>query len=357
METLRNIRNRLPIKDQALFAKRLAFLIQAGIPMRESLVMIRSQTRKKFYASILDTIIYHVSNGQSLSVSLGRFKRTFGDFTINIIGFGEESGTLPENLEYIARELTKRQALRKKIIAAAVYPIIVGTAMVGIVVFLMVYLFPKIIPIFKSVNLDLPVSTRIIITVSDAVSRYGLIGLTLVVIISIIFLIVLKKSSSVRFYYNKALLKIPVIGKVIKDYNLANFTRTFGLLMKSGVNIIEALPILRKTTANPLYAGEFRTLSDTVARGEKISGCLEKTRELFPDTVTYLIAAGEQSGSLAASLLYLSEMYEGELDDFTRNLASAVEPVLMILVGAIVGFIAVSIITPIYGITQNLTPK
>jgi len=177
--SLQNISfTRLSIKDQTFFVKRLSFLIKAGIPMRDSLVMIREQTKKKGYATILDTVIMSVSNGQNLSTSLAKFKNVFGDFTINIIGFGEESGILSENLEYVADELKKRQALRKKIISASVYPIIVTIATIGIVTFLMVFLFPKVLPIFASLNYNLPVSTRIVLAVSNFISNWGILTLS-----------------------------------------------------------------------------------------------------------------------------------------------------------------------------------
>ena len=325
--------------------------------MRESLVMIREQTRKKGYALILDTVIANISNGQNLSTSLARFKNTFGEFTINIIGFGEESGILSENLEYIAEELKKKQALRKKIISASVYPIIVTIATLGIVTFLMVFLFPKILPIFASLNYDLPLSTRIVIALSNFVGNYGFITITSLFIVIVAFLITLKKSDIVHFYFDTLLLKIPVIGKITQDYNMANFTRTMGLLLRSGVTMGEALPISMKTTPNLVYRKEFKMLSTVVNRGAKISTYLSKKGKLFPDIVTQIISVGEHSGNLSNSLIYLSEMYEAEIDDFTKNLSSMVEPILMIIMGILVGFIAISIITPIYGITQHLQPK
>lgn len=349
--------NRLSIKDQAFFVKKLSFLIKAGIPMRESLVMIREQTRKKGYALILDAVIDNVSNGQNLSTSLARFKNTFGDFAINIIGFGEQGGILSENLEYVAEELNKKQALRKKIISAAIYPIIVTIATLGITIFLMVYLFPKIMPIFTSLNMDLPLSTRIVISISKFVSHYGFLSIAFLVIMLIAFLITLKKSQTVHFYFDKFLLKIPIIGKIIQDYNVANFTRTMGLLLRSGITMSEALPISARTTSNLVYKKEFKMLSSVVNRGAKISTHLVKQKKLFPDIVVQIISVGEHSGNLSNSLIYLSEMYEGEIDDFTKNISSLVEPVLMIFMGILVGFVAISIITPIYGITQHLNAK
>ena len=138
---------------------------------------------------------------------------------------------------------------------------------------------------------------------------------------------------------------------------MANFARTFGLLLKSGVAMSEALSISVKTTPNLVYKKEFKILAGVVNRGAKISTHLNKRRDLFPDLVTQIISVGEHSGNLANSLLYLSEMYEAEIDDFTKNLSNMVEPALMIIMGMLVGFIAVSIITPIYGITQHLNAR
>lgn len=349
--------NRLSRKEKIFFIKRLSFLIKAGIPILESLVVIRKQTLKKGYILILDTVIEDVSNGQNLSNSLGKFKSTFGEFAINIIGFGEQSGILSENLEYVADELKKKQILQKKIISAFFYPAIVTIATIGIVAFLMIFLFPKILPIFKSLHYNLPISTRIVIAFSIFINNWGFMVLLFIIFVTIIFLIFLKKNLTVRFYFDKFILKIPIIGKVIKDYTLANFTRTIGLLLCSGIAVNEALPIATKTTHNLVYKKEFEELLNVINRGSKISTYLEKSRDLFPDILIQIISVGEYSGNLSNSLIYLSEMYEVEIDDFTKNLSNLIEPVLMIIMGVLVGFIAISIITPIYGITQHLQPK
>ncbi len=302
-------------------------------------------------------MIDNVSNGQNLSVSLARFKNTFGEFAINIIGFGEQGGILSENLEYIADELKKRQALRKKIISASIYPIIVTVATFGITGFLMIFLFPKILPIFTSIKMDLPISTRIIIAVTKFFSNYGLVTIASLIVIITALIITIKKSEKVHYYFDYFLLKIPVIGKIVQDYNIANFTRTMGLLLRGGITMGEALPISAKTTKNLVYKQELKALAAVVNRGARISTYLIQSRKLFPDIVTQVISVGEYSGNLSNSLIYLSEMYEAEVDDFTKNISGLVEPVLMICMGVLVGFVAISIITPIYGITQHLQPK
>jgi type IV pilus assembly protein PilC len=348
---------RLSTADQTFFIKRLSFLIKAGIPMLESLHMIREQTRSKGHIKILDVIIQDVANGQNLSTSLTKFKKTFGEYAINIIGFGEASGILSENLEYLAEELRKRQALRKKIISAFIYPAIVTVATLGITGFLMVYLFPKIMPIFNSIHMDLPLSTRIIIFLSNFIRHYGLLAIGFIAAIIIGFTVLLKRNTKVHFYFDKYVLKTPILGKIIQDYNLANCTRTMGLLLRSGITVSEALPITAKTTLNLVYKKEYDTLASVVNRGEKISSYLKKDRSLFPDVMTQVVYVGERSGNLSNSLIYLSEMYEAEVEDFTKNISGLIEPILMIFMGILVGFVAISIITPIYGITQHLQPK
>jgi len=348
---------RLSIKDQMFFAKRLSFLVRAGVPLLESLHMIKEQTRSKKFEHILIPIIDDVSNGQFLSKSLAKFRHLFGDLAINIISIGESGGVLSANLEYLAEELKKREALRRKVIGAFVYPIVVIFATLGITSFLMIYLFPKIIPIFSSLNATLPFSTRFLIFLSNFLQNYGFILLISFILSIIIFFVAIKKSKIIHFLVDKYILKIPIIGGVVQYYNIANSTRTLGLLLKSGLTLNEALMITSKTTKNLIYQREFEILSKVANRGEKISNHLKIDRKIFPDIVHQIVAVGERSGNLASSLVYLSELYESEVDDFTKNLSNLIEPILMIFMGILVGFVAISIITPIYSITQHLSPK
>ena len=341
-------------KDQTFFIKRLSFLVKAGVPVLDSLHMIKEQTRKKGYVRILDAIILDVSNGQQLSTSLAKYPNMFSDFSINIISFGEASGILSENLDYLADELRKKEVLKKKVIGAFVYPIVVTLATFGITGFLMIYLFPKIMPVFQSLHIKLPLSTRIVIFLSEFIRHNGIYIFFALVSAVLGFMFVLKKSKTFHFYFDKFILRIPLIGNIIRDYNLANSTRTIGLLLKGGVTVSEAIPIAERTSSNLVYREEFKKLSVSINRGDKISLYLGTRRHLFPDVLSQIISVGERSGNLSNSLIYLSELYESQVDDFTKNLSSLIEPALMIIMGILVGFIAISIITPIYSITQNL---
>lgn len=347
---------RLSMKEQTFFAKRLSFLAKAGVPILEGLHMIREQTLGKGYAKVMDSVISDVSNGQYLSTSLGKFKNVFGEFAINIISVGESTGTLSENLEYLAEELKKKQALKRKVVGAFVYPIIVTLATLGITTFLIMYLFPKIMPVFMSLHMKLPLSTRIIIALSNFLREHGFALLLGIILFFIVFMTTLKKSKKFHFLFDSVLLRIPVLGQLIAYFNLANMSRTLGLLLKSGLTLSEAIPITEKTTKNLVYKRQYQKLDTVVNRGEKISTYLKSRKGLFPDTFSQIVAVGERSGNLPHSFMYISELYEAEVDDFTKNLSQMIEPILMVVMGVLVGFIAISIITPIYGITQNIHP-
>lgn len=325
--------------------------------MLESLMMIRDQTRHKGYVGILDTVIKDVSNGQYLSKSLSKFRHIFGDFSINIISFGESTGILSDNLVYLAEELKKKSTLRKKVLGAFIYPAVVVFATIGITGFLIIYLFPKIMPVFASLRVELPLSTRIVIFLSNFLITYGLELFVSLAFIIVAFIVAMKKVSTFRYYFDKVIMKAPIIGVVIKNYNLANATRTMGLLLKSGITFSETLEITTKVSGNLVYKKEFKAMAKVVNRGELVSVYLAKNRKLFPDVLTQIISVGERTGNLSNSFLYISKLYESEVDEFTKNISTLIEPALMIVMGIMVGFIAISIITPIYSITQNLSPR
>ena len=342
------------IKKQTFFAKRLSFLIKAGLPILDSLHVIKKQSKLASETRIFNSIIDSVANGQSLANSLSRFEGVFGGFAINIIKSGESSGNLTMNLNYLADELRKKEILKNKILSAMLYPIIIILATFLITVLLIVYIFPKILPIFASLHAKLPLSTRIVIFVSDIFRNYGLYILLIALFLFSACFLLIKYVGKIKFFYHGMLIRIPFIRGVVGNYNLSNFTRTLGLLLKSEISIGESLLIASDTIDNVQYKQAISVIADEVQKGKNLSECMTAYPVLFPDMVCHLIAVGEKSGSLSNSLMYLSEFYENEFDDITKNLSSAIEPVLMILMGILVGFIAISVITPIYEITNNL---
>ncbi len=347
---------KLSLKEQVAFTTRLSFLIKADVPIIESLRMMHKQTKSKNRARILNKVIQDVSNGQYLSDSLAKFNNTFGDFAINLIRVGEEGGMLDQNLQYLAVELKKRQELKKKIIGALVYPVFVSIATLGVTGLVMVYVFPKIMPIFTSLGGKLPLATRMLIGLSNFLLNYGFYFAFAVAGLAVVTTIVYKKVKPFNRVVNKGLLVIPVFGHLGKSYHMANFCRTFGLLLNSHVSIVSAANITANATANIVYKEELQRLSLEISKGKKISDHIEGKTILFPDMVPQMVAIGETTGRLGDTLLYLSDHYENEVNDLTKNLSSSIEPVMLVVMGIVVGFVAVSVISPIYAITQNIHP-
>lgn len=345
---------RLSIKHTMLFAKQLSFLVRAGVPILESLRMLARQTHNRAMRAVYSQMIGDIANGQSLHGTLGKFPRLFSDFSINIIRIGEMGGALSENLAYLAEELQKKEALRKKIVGALIYPIFVTLATLGVTGVLTTYIFPKITPIFQSLNATLPLSTRILITVSNFMREYAVWVTLGAIAICAIAVVVYRKIEPIRRLIDHVLLRTPIIGPIIRGYNLTNICRTMSLLLKSGIPITEAISITSDTTVNRVYKSQLHQLSNHVMKGDRLVTYIERQTHVFPGIFANTVAVGERTGRLSETFMYLAEMYESDVDDVTKNLSNTIEPILMIVMGVIVGFVAVSVITPIYGITQQL---
>ncbi len=346
---------RLTMQEQALFARRLSLLSKAGVPLLESINILKKQT-KGSSRKMFDQITNDLANGQFLSKSLMRYRNVFGDFAINIIRVGETSGMLSDNLKYLSEEIDKKRELRGKVLGALIYPAILVVAALAISGFLTLYLFPKLMPVFQSLNVTLPIPTRILMWISVFLTHYGT-WLILVMIFGVILFAFGLRSKRFKFFIHRSLLRIPITGDIIQYYHLTNICRTLGLLLKGQVRVLEAVNVTAESATNLPYRKELEDLKTAVTRGSNIASHLEKNPGLFPFMLTDMIAIGEKTGNLSDTLIYLAGIYEQELNEKTKQLSSVIEPVMMLVMGLIIGFIAISIITPIYEVTQHLTPR
>ncbi len=325
------------------------------MPILDSLTMLKKQqTKSKPFSKILDQMITDIDSGQFLSTSLDRFRQIFGNLFINVIRVGEASGTLPENLNYIVEELQKGQSLNRKIKGAMVYPIIILIAVFVIVGILIFVVFPKILPLFKSLKVKLPLATRVLLFGYTFISENWLLIIFGIFVIFIGFWLMLK-NKKIKFYLDYFLLKLPFIGSITTNINMANFTRTLSLLLKSGVKIVDSLETTANTLSNSVYQEELKKVATEISGGGQISQYLLKRPRLFPIMLSQMIEVGENTGNLSQTLLYLNNFYETEVDEITKNLSTTLEPILLIIMGVIVGFVAIAIITPIYSITQSVS--
>ncbi|HUD03081.1 MAG TPA: type II secretion system F family protein [Candidatus Paceibacterota bacterium] len=342
------------IKEQIFLCKRLSYLMNADISLVESLEILRAQAGARNQRMLFDRMLAEVEEGRTLSRAFAAFPRVFGEFCVSMVQVGERSGTLPAALEHVAVELTKKQQLRSKVFGAFIYPAVIALATLGITIFLILFLFPKIMPIFKSLHAELPLSTRVVVAVSSFLLHDWLLLSAVIALVVVGSVVAYKRSTRVRLAFERALLMTPAFGSMLKSYYVSNASRMLGLLLQNGMTLSEAVAVAAEATRNLVYKRELEALGAVVARGDLISTHLASRAAYFPPLCAHMVAVGERSGTLSEALMYVADLYGGEVDERAKILSALVEPVLMVCMGLLVGFIAVSIITPIYGITQNL---
>lgn len=344
---------RVPLSEKILFTKHLAMMTKSSMSTVESLNLIKRQVKSRSFRIILDKVAKEVENGQSLSTAFNQFKHVFGELFVSIIALGEASGTLSENLEYLSSELKKSRQLHSKIRSAFVYPVIIMVFTVGVVIALVFFVLPRLTSIFASLKVGLPITTRILLAFSSFIQNYYAFVAGGIVVLVIAWTL-LMKLPHFKYVVHRIILALPIVGGISKNYNMAGLTRTLGLLLKSGMKIVEAVSTTSGVLENVVYQKTLIEAVEGIKRGEPLYKYLEKHEHIFPPTISHMIEVGEKTGNLDANLLYLAEFYENEVDETVKNLSSILEPALLIFMGAIVGFVAISIITPIYKLSQGV---
>lgn len=344
----------IPLQEKVLFARHLAVGIHAGMSLQDSLKLIQAQTQSKTFKRLLDSIIADTANGMFLSAALAKYQGVFGQLFINVIQVAEQSGTLTENLNYLAKELKKKQELVSKVRGAMIYPAVIFCATIGIVATLMIAVFPKILPVFANMKIKLPVTTKLLIATTNFLTNSG--GwIALAIVILIIAIVWMSHKEWFKHGWHHVLLKLPVVGKIAVKINMASISRILGLLLKSGTQIIDSVNITAEAVENRVYRHELKTAGETLRRGNFFSIYLSKNPKMFPPVFTNMVEVGENTGNLVDNLEYLAQFYEEDVDEVLKNLNSIIEPFLLLFMGLLVGFMALSVVTPIYQISQTLT--
>lgn len=345
--------NKVSLEEKMMFAKHLSLMLKAGLPLREGVATVEDQIEAGYFKETLKDILKHLEAGESLGDSLEKHSDVFDDLAINVVKVGEGSGTLQENLFYLAEQLEKSYKLKRKVRAAMIYPVLVLAATIGLAAGLAIFVLPKLSSLFKSLDFVLPWPTKVLLWLTEMFQTNGLLilgGFLAVVVL----LIALSRWRPVRKFNHWLLTHLPIVGPISRNKNLAEFNRNMGLLLKSGIPVLKAIQITTDSMGNLVYQEKLRKVKDNIEAGEKISSNLEEFPHYFPKTATRMVAVGEKSGSLVESFSYLGDFYEEEVDSTMQNLSSVLEPVLLVIIALLVGFVAVSIILPIYRLTGNL---
>lgn len=337
---------RVTIKDISIFCRQFSVIITSGISILRGLEIVRQQTENSKLKKELGIVLDDVQRGNSLSIAMSKHK-IFPSMLVNMIEIGETSGTLDRIMERMATYFEKEYKLSQKIKQAMTYPIVIAIVAIGVVTFLVTNVIPTFVSMLTSSGVTtLPLPTRIIIGLSDFIKYKWYLIIIFIVVFSILFYIY-RKSNSGRLTLDKFKLYAPIFGKLYKKILTSRFARTFGILMGSGVPLMQSLVICSNIAGNAVIKNVLDYTAEHVKKGASIGDTLE-SKGVFPLMLTQMIKIGEESGTLDDVLTKTSDFYDSEVDTATAQLTSMIEPVIIVVLGVVVGFIILSIILPMF---------
>lgn len=353
LQEMANLIRPIKLLDKITFIKNLGVMIRAGLPLARSLRILATQTPNPKFAKIVSDIARMVEGGTALADALAHYPSVFSPIFVSMVRVGEVSGTLEQNLTYLSEQMQRDYDLVSKAKGALTYPIIVMIAL-GIVGFLMfTFVLPKLTSTFKDLSVQLPLMTRIVIRLVDIFAAYGVWLLLLLIVLAAGF-VYWRGTESGKKVLHKIVFYLPVIAPIVVKINLARFTRVFASLIKSGMPIVEALEVSSHVVGNVYYQQSIAEASAKVKIGSPLTAAFKKQPHLFSNLVIQMMEVGEESGTTDTVLTEVANFYESEVDQTMKNLSAILEPVIMMVIGAVVGFLAVALITPIYNITQSI---
>jgi general secretion pathway protein F len=352
-------------KELCQMARQLSALLHAGMPLVPALSALVEQlrcptsapvgTRKaapRPLARVIEQIRDEVNEGGSFAEALHRHPGTFSPLFVNMVAAGESSGALEEVLARLADILEKRVQLAGKVKAAITYPTTITFVAVAVVTFLISYVVPGITRLFVEMHKELPWPTRFLISVSNFMQTYMLL-LLVAFCAAVIGLVAWYKSREGKIRADRVILRLPLFGPLLFRLELARLTRTLGTLMKSGIPVITAMEITQRVIQNTLIADAMKAIRESVQKGESVADAVRITG-IFPPVVFHLLSTGQMSGNIEDGLIDIAEMYDTEVETTVRTLTSLLEPVILMVMGAVVGFIVLAILLPVFEINQAL---
>ena len=342
------------LRDVTIFSRQFATVIAAGLPVVQSLNILQRQADKQGMKDALGKIRTDVETGLPLSDALAKHPRIFNKLYVYLARAGEVSGNLDGILERVATYMEKQQAIRGKVRSAMTYPAVVLVIAVAVTFFLLTGIVPQFAQILDQLGGDLPLITQILVAVSDFL-RYQWWLLLILLVAGIVGLGFYYRTNNGRHVIDRVLLRLPVLGTLVQKSAIASFSQTFGLLLKSGVNIVESIEITKGTAGNVIVEDILTETKDAVQRGEQISVTLMKYPLVFPPLVSSMVAIGEETGAIDAMLEKIAEFYEREVDEAVEGLTAALEPMLIVFLGVIVGFIVAGMFLPMFAIIGQLS--
>jgi len=342
------------VSDKLFFTKNLAVMLGAGIPLPEALLNLSLQMKDKNFGKAILEIQKKIVKGEKLSFAFSQYPHYFSELYQNIVMAGEESGRLEENLNLLATQLEKEAQLKQRIKGALIYPAIIILAMIGIGVLMFTVVVPKISKVFKELNVELPKTTRFILGLGDFFTKNWHFLLIFIFTI-IIFAFQFFKTKLGKKILDKIVISLPILGDLFKKQNCAMLARSLASLLESGVSLPRALQISEKILGNVYFKKILIEGLEYVKKGKRLSEVFKKYPQIISPTFTMMLETGEISGETSTLLKKIADFYENEVGEITKGLSSIIEPVLLLLIGGVVAFFAISMLQPIYSMMQALS--
>jgi type IV pilus assembly protein PilC len=345
----------VPKKQLVSFTRQLSTLQDAGLPILRSLQILEQQQKPGLMKAIIGGVAEEVEGGGSLSDAMSKYPKAFDRLYVNMVNAGEAGGVLDLILARLADFMEKAQRLKKKVVGAMIYPAVVITIAVGIVSMIMIFVIPKFKEIFTDFRLELPGPTKLLIAISDFfANQYGWAYILASPVIIWLFLKLLKMSDGGRYALDVVKLKVPILGSILAKSSIARFTRTLGTLISAGVPILDAINITKETSGNEVYARALLKVHDAIREGESMADPLRATK-VCDAIVVNMIDVGEETGDLDKMLMKVADNYDNDVDVLVGSLISILEPVMVVILGVIVGYIVISLFLPMISLIQGMT--
>ena len=343
----------ISLAEKINFVENLSVMLKAGISISRCLQILVKQTHNARFRGILTDVYNQVQQGKGLSEAMAKYPAVFPNIVISMVKVGELSGSLNKSLEYLSTQLQREAELKSKTKGAMIYPAVICSAMFIIGLFMAIFVLPSLVSVFKQFGNQLPLSTRIVINFSDFMSAHAflVIGGLAAVVAAVVAIL---KTRGGQRAFDVFLLNFMMVNTVIKKINLARFARILSSLLKSGIPIVQGLEVAGDSLGNIPYQELVSKAAGEVKLGKPLAESLGKDEKLFPVLVVQMIQVGEESGTVQEILEQLAMHYEAEVDDTLKNMSSIIEPLLLLVIGAVVGLLAVALIAPIYSISESI---
>ncbi|MBS3920682.1 MAG: type II secretion system inner membrane protein GspF [Deltaproteobacteria bacterium] len=337
---------KVPQRSIAIFTRQLATMIDAGLPLVQSLDILSSQQENKLFKNILREIREDVEGGSTFAGALKKHPAAFDDLYTNLVVAGEEGGILDNILTRLSNYIEKAEALRKKVKSAMIYPAIIVSVAILVVIILMIFVIPVFETMFKSAGQSLPLPTLIVLTMSKIIQKYIVVIIPAVILLVFLFRKFYKTEAG-KTLIDRLILKVPVFGMLLKKVAVARFARTLGTLVSSGVPILDGLLIVSRTAGNRTIETAILSARASIREGETIADPLGRSN-VFPPMVIQMISVGESTGALDSMLTKIADFYDDEVDVAVSNLTSLLEPFLMVFLGVVIGGVVIAMYLPIF---------